>query len=252
MLDIRRISNSRWWHKKKSWILFAIFLFLIFVRISKGSLYKDFYYFISKPFWPGQFQKEVILKSSEQESLIKLNLLKKDNIRLRKILYLQESSNGDTISAAVISRKTGSFWRQIILNKGSKDGVEIGNIVVGPGGLLGIVKNTSLLTSSITLLTAPESKLGVWVDRIQTNGLLIGSGDDHPNLILYSKSADIKVGDFVSSSPASTLLPPNIPIGIIHSIDDELFKEKKIAKLSLLAKPHLIDWVQILKVEINE
>jgi len=249
MFDIRRISTSRWWHKKKSLTFFGIFLFLVFVRISKGSLYKDFYYFISKPFWPGQFQKEVILESINQEYLMKVNLLKKDNIRLRKILSLQESSNDDNISAAVISRKTGSWWRQIILNKGSKDGVEIGNIVIGPGGLLGRVNNTSLLTSSVTLITSPESKLGVWVDRIKTNGLLVGLGDDFPSLILYSKDADIKVGDFVSSSPASTLLPPNIPIGIIQSIDDSL-KSKKTAKISLLAKPQLIDWVQILKVNI--
>jgi len=249
MLDIRRISSSRWWHKKKSWIFFGIFLFLVFVRISKGSLYKDFFYFISKPFWPGQFQKEVILQSIDQESLIKLNLLKKDNTRLREILSLQKSYNDENISAAVISRKTGSWWRQVILNKGSRDGVEIGNIVVGPGGLLGIVKNTSLFTSSVTLITSPESKLGVWLDRIQINGLLVGSGDDYPNLILYSKDADIKVGDFVSSSPASTLLPPNIPIGIVQSIDKP-FKAKKTAKISLLAKPHVIDWVQILKVNI--
>jgi len=248
MLGIRRISTSRWWHKKKNWIFLGIFLFLVLVRISKGSLYKDFYYFLSKPFWPGQFQKEVILKSIEQESLIKLNLLTKDNIRLRKILSLQESSNDEHILAAVISRKTGSWWRQIILNKGSKDGVEIGNIVIGPGGLLGIVKNTSFFTSSVTLITSPESKLGVWVDRIQINGLLVGFGDDYPSLILYSKDADIKVGDFVSSSPASTLLPPNIPIGFVQSID-EPFRAKKTAKISLLAKPNVIDWVQILKVK---
>jgi rod shape-determining protein MreC len=249
MLGIRRISTNRWRHKKKNWILFTIFLFLVFVRISKGSVYKDFYYFISKPFWPGQFQKEIVLESIDQEYLIKLNLLKKDNLRLRRNLSIQESSSNENISAAVISRKTGSWWRQIILNKGSKDGVEIGNIVIGPGGLLGRVKSTSLFTSSVTLITSPESKLGVWVDRIQINGLLVGLGDDYPSLILYSKDADIKVGDFVSSSPASTLLPPNIPIGIVQSIDETL-KSKKTAKISLLAKPQLIDWVQIVKVNI--
>ena len=250
MLDIRRISTSRWWHKKKSWFFFGIFVFLVFVRISKGSFYKDFYYFISKPFWPGQFQKEILLESIDQEYLIKLNLLKKDNLRLRRNLSLQESSNDENISAAVISRKTGSWWRQLILNKGSKDGVEIGNIVIGPGGLLGRVKNTSLFTSSVTLITSPESKIGVWVDRIQINGLLVGLGDDYPSLILYSKDADIQVGDFVSSSPASTLLPPNIPIGIVQSINETL-KSKKTAKIVLLAKPQVIDWVQILKVNIE-
>ena len=97
MLGIRRISTCRWSHKKKNWILLSIFLFLVFVRISKGSLYKDFYYFISKPFWPGQFQKEIVLESLDQEYLIKLNLLTKDNIRLRQILSLQEISNDELI-----------------------------------------------------------------------------------------------------------------------------------------------------------
>jgi len=249
MLGIRRISSGRWWHKKKNWILFAIFLFLVFVRISKGSIYKDFYYFISKPFWPGQSQKEVILQSINQESLINLNLLKKDNNRLRQILSLQNISDNDKISAAVISRKTGNWWRQITLNKGSKDGVDIGSIVIGPGGLLGRVNKTSLLTSSVTLLTSPESKVGVWLDRTQKSGLLVGVGSDYPSLILYSKNADIKVGDLVSSSPASTILPLNLPVGIVQSVN-ESFKEQKTAKVLLLAKPQTIDWVQILKVKI--
>ena len=248
MKDLRLTSTSRWWHKKKNWIIFGIFLFLVFVRVSKGSIYKDFYYFISRPFWPGPFQKEIILESVDQEFLINFNLLKKDNERLRQILSLKESANNN-ISAAVISRKTGSWWRQIILNKGSKDGVEVGSTVIGPGGLLGRVTSTSLFTSTVTLLTSPESKVGVWLDRIQLNGLLVGLGDNHPSLILYSKDADIKVGDFVSSSPASTLIPPNIPIGVVQSVE-EPFKAKKIAKILLLAKPHAIDWVQILKVKI--
>jgi len=248
MVDIRGISTNRWWHKKKNWGLFIFLLFLFFVRISKGSLYKDLYFLVSKPFWPGQFQREVLTKSVQQEYLLRLKQLEKDNKRLREILSLQKLSNSESISASVISRKTGSWWRQIVLNKGAKDGVEIGSFVVGPGGLLGRINNTSLFTSSVTLLTSPESKVGVWVDRIQINGLLIGASDDYPTLILYSKEADIKVGDFVSSSPASTLLPPNIPIGIIKSIEEN-FEAKKTAKILLLAKPHLIDWVQIFKLK---
>ena len=119
MLGIRRISTSRWWHKKKNWLFFAIFLFLVFIRISKGAFYKDFYYFVSKPFWPGQSQREIIQDSVDQEFLIKFQQLQSDNKRLREILSLKRLSNSDTISAAVISRKNGSWWRQIILNKGS-------------------------------------------------------------------------------------------------------------------------------------
>ena len=249
MVDIRRISTNRWWNKKKNWNLFIFLSFLLFVRLSKGSLYKDFYYLISKPFWPGQFQREVLTKSVEQEFLIRLKQLEKDNKRLREILSLQRLSDSESISATVISRKTGSWWRQIILNKGLKDGVEVGSVVVGPGGLLGRINNVSLFTSSVTLLTSPESKVGVWVERIQTHGLLVGVGNDYPKVIFYNKDVDIEVGDFVLSSPASTLLPPNTPIGIIQSIDEKS-KPQKTANILLLGKPQAIDWVQILKLEI--
>ncbi len=249
MIDIRRISTNSWWNKKKNWSLFIFFCFLVFVRISKGSIYKDFYYLISKPFWPGQFQRDVITRSVEKELFIKLNALEQDNKRLRKILNLQRSADSDIISASVISRKNGSWWRQIVLNRGVKDGVEIGNFVVGPGGLVGIVNNTSFYTSTVRLLTSPESKVGVWIDRIKTNGLMVGSGTDYPKIVFYKKDVDIKVGDFVLSSPASTLLPPNIPIGVIQSIDEGL-ETKKTANVFLLAEPQAIDWVQILKVQI--
>ena len=248
MIDIRRISTSRWWHKKKNWILFSFFLFLVFVRISKGALYKDFYFFISRPFWPGQFQDEVISKSLNHELLVKLNLLKKDNKRLREILSLRNISESNTIKAAVISRRTGSWWRQLILNKGSNDGVEIGSSVIGPGGLLGRVNSTTYFTSSVLLLSSPESKVGVWLDRAQVNALLVGSGDVNPKIIFYDDRVNVKVGDFVSSSPASTLLPPNIPIGIIKSIDEKS-RSKKTANVFLLGKPQVIDWVQILNIK---
>ena len=249
MLNIRRIYNGRWRHKQKKRILFIFLLCLLCVRFSKGSFYKDFYYYISKPFWPGQFQREVISSSLDQELLIKSKQLENDNKRLREILSLQRLSDSETISAAVISRKNGSWWRQIILNKGSKHGVEVGSPVIGPGGLLGRVKNTSFLTSSVILLTAPESKVGVWIDRVQTHGLLVGTGNDYPKLMFYTKDVDVKVGDFVLSSPASTLLPPNIPVGIIQSVDANSNSNKTVNVL-LLGKPQAIDWVQILKMKI--
>ena len=84
---------------------------------------------------------------------------------------------------------------------------------------------------------------------IQKHGLLVGLGNDYPKVIFYDRDIDIKVGDFVLSSPASTLLPPNIPIGVVQSVDEDL-KEKKTANIMLLGKPQAIDWVQILKVKI--
>ena len=248
MVDNRRISSTRWWNKRKLWFFILFFSSILFVRFSKGSIYKDFYYIISKPFWPGQFQREIIQESNIKELNLKLIQLDKDNRRLRNILKLQSVADDSKISAAVISRQTGTWWKQLVLNKGKRDGVEIGDAVIGPGGLVGIVDNISFLTSSVQLLTSSESKVGVWNQRSNIHGLLVGLGTNYPRLVFYSKDLDVKEGDFVFSSPASTLLPPNLPVGIIQSIDTES-KSTLIAEVQLLAKPEAIDWVQVLKIQ---
>ena len=249
MNKTRRITTSRWWNNKNLWFL-LIFLFLIvFVRFSKSLIYRDIYYFLSKPFWPGQFQREILLKSHNNELNIKLKQLEKDNSRLRSLLSLKKIADDSKIDSSVISRNIGTWWRKVILNKGVNNGVKVGDAVVGPGGLIGIIDDVSNFTSSVKLLTSSESKVGVWVQRINIHGLLVGVGNDSPKLIFYSKDIDISVGDFVLSSPASTLLPPNIPIGIIESIDKDS-RPNIIANVQLLAKPQSIDWVQILKAKI--
>ncbi len=248
MIINRRNSNSRWWNHKKIWILFIVFLVIFLIRLSKSFVFRDIYYFISKPFWPGEYQNEILRKSANQELNIKLKQLEKDNVRLRELLVLQNTPEINKINSSVISRNTGSWWKSILLNKGLRDGVKDGDAVIGPGGLIGIVDDTSLFTASVRLLTSPISKVGVWNQRTNLHGLLIGVGTNTPKLVFYSKDIDIKIGDFILSSPASTLLPPNIPIGIVQSIDDTL-KPNTTATVKLTANPEAIDWVQIFKIK---
>ncbi len=247
MVKYRRFSKSRWWNNRKAWITIIIFSILLFVRLSKTFIFRDLYYFLSKPFWPGEYQQEILRKSVNKELNIKLNQLEKDNLRLRQLLDLQSFSEANKLNASVISRNIGSWWKKILLNKGSQNGVKIGDAVIGPGGLIGIVKDTSKLTSSVQLLTAPNSKLGVWNQRANLHGLLIGVGTNTPKVIFYSKNDEIQIGDYILSSPASTILPPNIPIGIIQSIDNKS-KLNLIATIQLTAKPEAIDWVQIFRM----
>ena len=247
MVKFRRLSTSRWWNNRKSWIIILFFLIFFFIRLSKTFIFRDIYYFLTKPFWPGEYQQEVLRKSIDKELNIKLNQLEKDNLRLRRILDLQNFPEANKLNSSVISRNTSSWWKKILLNKGSQNGVRTGDVVIGPGGLIGIVENTSKLTSSVQLLTAPSSKVGVWNQRENLHGLLIGDGTNTPKLIFYSKNVDIREGDFILSSPASTVLPPNIPIGIIESIDNES-QPNTIAAIQLIAKPEVIDWVQIYRM----
>tara|TARA_Y100001934_G_scaffold71663_1_gene89201 strand:- start:42 stop:791 length:750 start_codon:yes stop_codon:yes gene_type:complete len=249
VVKFRRLSTSRWWNNRSTWIIIIFFSVLLIVRLSKTFIFRDLYYFITKPFWPGEYQQEILRKSLNQELNIKLNQLEKDNLRLRQLLDLQNFSADNKLNSSVILRNTGSWWKKIILNKGSQNGVRTGDVVTGPGGLIGIIENTSRLTSSVQLLTAPNSKVGVWNERANLHGLLVGIGRKNPKLIFYSKNVDIKIGDYILSSPASTILPPNIPIGIIQSIDNES-EPNTIATVQLSANPEAIDWVQIFRMRL--
>ena len=248
MVKFRRLSASRWWNNRKFWIIVIIFLTLLNVRLSKTFIFRDVYYFVTKPFWPGEYQKEILIKSVNKGLNIKLNQLERDNLRLRQLLDLQNFTEVNKLNASVIARNTSSWWKKILLNKGSQNSVSTGDAVIGPGGLIGIVENTSQLTSSVQLLTAPTSRVGVWNQKANLHGLLIGVGTKTPKLYFYSKNVDIQIGDYILSSPASTILPPNIPIGIIQSIDNDS-KPNTIATVQLTAKPEAIDWVQIFRMK---
>ena len=247
MVKFRRLSTSRWWNNRSTWIIILFFSILLAIRLSKTFIFRDVYYFITKPFWPGEYQQEILRKSLNQELNIKLNQLEKDNLRLRQLLDLQNFSEANKLNSSVISRNTGSWWKKILLNKGSRNGVRARDVVIGPGGLIGIIENTSKLTSSVQLLTAPNSRVGVWNQRANLHGLLVGVGTMNPKLIFYSKNVDVQIGDYILSSPASTILPPNIPIGIIQSIDYDS-EPNTIATVQLSANPEAIDWVQIFRM----
>ena len=113
---------------------------------------------------------------------------------------------------------------------------------------IGIIKDISKFTSSVQLLTSPDSKVGVWNQRTNLSGLLIGVGTNTPKLIFYSKNVDVQIGDNILSSPASTLLPPNIPVGIVQSVDNKS-GSSTTASVQLIANPEAIDWVQIIKIK---
>ena len=51
-------------------------------------------------------------------------------------------------------------------------------------------------------------------------------------------------GDLVATSPASTLLPPNVPVGVIQSVDEQAVPAP-VAVVQLIAAPEAIDWVQV-------
>ncbi len=248
MVNLRRKAAFRWWLQKGFWYWFFLSVFLIFIRISKGALLLDAFSFASRPFWPGSAQREWIENAIDLEQKIRLDLLEKDNDRLRNLLNLKRDSKNNFVSAAVISRRSRDFWQQLQINKGSFSGITVGDAVLGPGGLLGLIDSVTPSTSRVRLLTAPGAKLGVWIEDEKVHAVLIGIGTNRPQLNFLDKIPNAKVGHVVSTSPASTLLPANIPVGVVQFIDYEHLPSP-YGFVQLIAAPEAIDWVQIRKLQ---
>jgi len=246
MIKARRKIGFHLFFKSGFRFIFLLVIFICGIRWTKGAGYLDLYSILLKPILPGSAQREWIQEGENIQNNIRLKLLEKDNIRLRRALSLQEFNNDKKIAAAVISRSSRSWWQYLEINKGSKDGILKGQTVIGPGGLIGLVDSTTLLTSRVRLLTDPGHQIGAWIDRTKRHGILTGMGTNRPKLIFLNKNSLAQIGDAVTTSPASTLLPPNLIIGIVQFVDEKALPAP-YAIVQLTASPEAIDWVQVLK-----
>ncbi|WP_216907336.1 rod shape-determining protein MreC [Synechococcus sp. CCY 0621] len=223
------------------WLL--VLLALVAVRLSKGALVADTYAFLSRPFWPGTAQAEWLRSARRVEDGARLAQLEQDNQRLRTLLELQKQ-NPNRVTAPVISRDGSGWWRQLLLGQGALSGIRAGQAVLGPGGLVGLVGSVTPSTASVTLLTDPRSRVGVWVGRTQHHGLLTGIGTGRPLLRFLEKDPQARPGDVVVTSPASTLVPPNLPVGVIQTMDANADPAPE-AVVQLIAPVSALDWVQV-------
>ncbi|MFM2080309.1 MAG: rod shape-determining protein MreC [Cyanobacteriota bacterium] len=227
-----------------AWPWWLLVLALMGVRLSKGAFFADAYALLSRPFWPGSAQAEWLRSARTVADQARLSDLERDNRRLRQMLQLDRSGGDRLVSAAVISRQPGGWWQQLELGKGRVDGIAAGDAVLAPGGLIGRVASVTPTTARVLLLTDSSSRLGVWVGRTRQHALLQGLGTSRPRLEFLEKDPGVRPGDIVSTSPASTLLPPNITVGVVQSIDEQAVPAPD-GLLQLSAPVDAVDWVQV-------
>jgi rod shape-determining protein MreC len=225
------------------WPWGLLLLALVGVRLSKGAGLSDAYALLSRPFWPGSAQGEWIRSAQQLDQQTRLSMLEADNLRLRELLDLQQAG-GKAIPAPVISRTAGGWWRQLVLGRGSLQGVAPGQAVVAPGGLVGRVVSVTPGTATVALLTDSSSRVGVWVARVRRHGLLVGLGTPRPVLRFIDRDLTVRPGDVIVTSPASTLVPPNLTVGVVQTVDEDAVPAPE-AVVQLSAPLDAVDWVQV-------
>lgn len=141
-----------------------------------------------------------------QEQLARLELL--------EALYRLETTGtelGRTV-ANVIGRPD-PFDQALIINKGSADGVVVGQPVIDTNGfVVGTVRNVTALSAMVVPITAGPDGVTVLVgDQIGT--LLPQIGSDEMRLEISDAREPVLAGTAVLTAAASISFPPGYPVG---------------------------------------
>ncbi len=135
---------------------------------------------------------------------------------LKKHLDYKTKSNYDLISARIVSRLISKISGHFIISKGSVDSLSKGMPVITDEGLVGIIVDVANNYSTVRTYENSLFKVAVKDQRSNVNGILNWDGKD---LIIKDipTTDDVQIGDRVIVSELSTIIPPEIPIGIISS-----------------------------------
>jgi len=154
-----------------------------------------------------------------QGRLQKLAALTEQNVRLRELLNSSTLVNEKVEVAELIGVDPNPFTHRILINKGERDGVSLGQPVLDARGLMGQVVELMPYTSRVLLLTDSTHSIPVQVNR---NGLrAIASGTGNPErleLRHVADTADIKEGDLLVSSGLGQRFPAGYPVAMVKEV----------------------------------
>ena len=145
--------------------------------------------------------------------------LEQENSRLREILNAATRLEYKVEIARIISANINPYRHTIVINKGDKDGIHAGQVIVDADGVMGQILNTNFLTSEAILISDADHALPVQINRNGLRTILLGSGSyTNLNAPYIPNNADIKIGDLLVTSGLGGKFPAGYPVGTINSI----------------------------------
>ncbi len=155
--------------------------------------------------------------------------------QLRQALKITESEGtAQRLAASIVHRDTSPFADVVSINRGSRDGVKKGMVVLSAqGSLIGTVTKTFDDSAFVRLITDGTSRVAAHVQGAQAADGIV-SGGPNRKLTFELVQADIKVGDTVVSSGLGGSYPPDIPIGKVSSVsgtNQDIYRDVAIEPL---------------------
>jgi rod shape-determining protein MreC len=186
------------------------------------------------------------LADSELE-ITKLRQDAKDVNRLRSLLQLKQSINRLTVGADVTGRSPDNWFEQVIIDKGSKNSTILrGSAVITAQGVVGQVVSVGDSTSVVRLVSDPQQKLGVVIQRINMPGVLKGNYKSPITVEYVPVGTPVDIGDKIVCAGDGGVFPQGHPIGTVGMVR----RDTNGTTLSIEVKPadNLYDLTHVLVV----
>lgn len=184
--------------------------------------------------------QQTLLEAELQKSLV----IQKENSQLKELLLTSSKANMRAMAAQILAVDTSSARQIVVLNKGKRDGVYIGQPVLDAKGVMGQVIDVGPMTSSILLISDSKSAVPVRNNRTGERAILVGTNHiDELSLINLPKTSSIHPGDVLVTSGLGRRYPEGYPVGRVEgvsSIPGEDFVKVMVSPVALLNRNRLV------------
>ncbi len=175
--------------------------------------------------------------------------MKIENESLRTLHDFQAKVEYDSVAAEVISKDPDNWFRTIIINKGSKHGIQVNMPVIAFNGeekaVIGKVVEVRRSLSRIIPIISTDMKLGVMLQESRSPGLMQGysSNSDLCVIDYINKAEKITPGTRIVTSGQCSVFPKGLPVGEV--VTSQMLKSSAFQKA--IIKP-FIDYNKIEQV----
>lgn len=138
--------------------------------------------------------------------------------RLQELLNLKDAYTIDGISAHVIGRTTDSWNQTCTLDVGESGGSFVGATVCSSDGVVGQVSAVTANTSTVRLITDPQSGVAGLVQSSRDTCIVKGSLDGLVTASNFSNTASVSVGDIIITSGLGGSFTKGIIIGTVTRV----------------------------------
>lgn len=162
------------------------------------------------------------LKSNElllQAQVQRLLAIESENNQLKALLRSSAQVRGKVLISQLLAVDSDPFVNQVVLDKGSRDGVFVGQPVLDATGVMGKIIQTSPMTSRVLLVNDSRSGVPVQNTRNGIRGIVVGdSYTGKLRLMNVPQTVDIKIGDLLATSGLGENYPAGYPVGEVISV----------------------------------